>query len=68
MGTTASCIKKRMTSCKATDRSRRSLQFRDLKPYLRRLAKDILDTAVRRVIDEVDRVVFEEEESIVMSE
>ena len=36
--------------------------------YLRRLAKDIFDIAVREVSDEVDRVIFEEEESTAMSE
>ena len=35
--------------------------------YLRRLAEEILDVAVREVIDELDRVIFEEEESVVMS-
>jgi hypothetical protein len=35
--------------------------------YLQRLAEDILDIAVREVIDEVDCVIFEEEESTVMS-
>ena len=35
---------------------------------IRSLAEEILDIAVREVIDELDRVIFEEEESIVMSE
>ena len=38
------------------------------KAYLRRLAKDIFDIAVREVSDEVDHVIFEEEESTAMSE
>ena len=36
--------------------------------YLQRLAEEILDIAVHEVIDESDRVIFEEEESVVMSE
>ena len=36
--------------------------------YLRRLAEEILDIAVCEVIDELDRIIFEEEESVVMSE
>ena len=33
--------------------------------YLRRLAEEIMDVAVRNVIDELDRIIFEEEEFIV---
>ena len=36
--------------------------------YLRRLAEEILDIAVHEVIDELDHIFFEEEESVVMSE
>ena len=35
--------------------------------YLRSLAEEILDITVRKVIDELDRIIFEEEESVVMS-
>ena len=36
--------------------------------YLQRLVEEILDFVVHEVIDELDRVIFEEEESIVVSE
>ena len=36
--------------------------------YLWSLAEEIIDTAVRDVIDELDRIIFEEEESVVISE
>ena len=36
--------------------------------YLRSLAEEILDIAVREVIDELDHIILEEEESVVMSE
>ena len=36
--------------------------------YLRSLAEEILDITVHEVIDELDRIIFEEEESVVMSE
>ena len=36
--------------------------------HIRRLAEEILDIAVHEVIDELDRVIFEEEECVVMSE
>ena len=35
---------------------------------IRRMAEEILDIAVRDIIDELDYVIFEEEESVVMSE
>ena len=36
--------------------------------HIRRLAEEILDIAVHEVIDELDHIFFEEEESVVMSE
>ena len=36
--------------------------------YLWSLAEEILDIVIREVIDELDRIIFEEEESIVVSE
>ena len=36
------------------------------KAYLRKTAEEIIDRAVRMVIEDVDRVVFEEETSSVM--
>ena len=33
--------------------------------YLRSLAEEIIDVAVRNVIDELDRIIFEEEEFVV---
>ena len=41
-----------------------ALGFRgDFEKFLRRTAKEIIDVAVRDVISEVDRLVFEEEAS-----
>ena len=34
--------------------------------YLRSLAEEIIDVAVRNVIDELDRIIFEEEESVIL--
>ena len=39
-----------------------------IRVYLRNLAEEIIDVAVCNVIDELDRIIFEEEESVVMSE
>jgi len=36
--------------------------------YLRNLAEEIIDVAVRNVIDELDRIIFEEEEYVVILE
>jgi len=52
----------------ATDRRHHSFAGPRFEAYLRRLAGDILDIAVREVIDKLDRIIFEEEESVVMSE
>ena len=57
-----------MPSFKATDGSQLFIAGPRFEAYLRRLAEEILDAAVRNVIDELDRIMFEEEESVVMSE
>ena len=36
--------------------------------YCRAKIQSILDIAIREVIDELDHIIFEEEESVVMSE
>ena len=43
----------------------RSFSGLDFKAYLRKTAEEIIDRAVRIVIQDVDRVVFEEETSSV---
>ena len=45
-----------------------SLVGDDFEVFLRRTIEEVLDVAVCEVIDELDRVIFEEEESVVMSE
>ena len=42
-----------------------SISGDDFEAFLRRTAKEIMDVAVREVISEVDRMVFEEENSSV---
>ena len=43
----------------------RSFSVLDFEAYLRKTAEEIIDRAVRIVIEDVDRVVFEEETSSV---
>ena len=57
-----------MPSFKATDGSQLFIAGPRFEAYLRSLAEEILDIMVRKVIDELDRIIFEEEESVVMSE
>ena len=64
-GSIASCTKRRVLSFKATDGSHHLLKGQDSK-HLRSLAEEIIDVAVRNVIDELDRIVFEEEEIVVI--
>ena len=56
-----------MPSFKATDGSHHLLQGQDSKHSSEDWPK-ILDFAVHKFIDELDRVIFEEEESVVMLE
>jgi len=67
-GIIASCTKRKVPSFKATDGSQLFIAGSRFEAYLRRLAEEILDVAVRNVIDELDRIMFEEEESVVISE
>ena len=46
----------------------RSFSGPEFEAYLRKTAEEIIDRAVRMVIEDVDRIVFEEEESSVMTE
>jgi len=43
-----------------------SISGDDFEAFLRRTAEEIMDVAVREVISEVDRMVFEEENSSVI--
>ena len=44
----------------------RSFSGLDFEAYLRKMAEEIIDRAIRFVIEDVDRAVFEEETSSVM--
>ena len=58
------CIVAKVSSTKAlVNIALPSISRDDFEAFLRRTAEEILDVAVREVISEVDRVVFEEEAS-----
>ena len=59
-GDYSSCTKRKVPSFKATDGSQLFIAGPRFEAYLRSLAEEIIDVAVRNVIDELDRIISEE--------